>query len=46
MNKDIKAYNQKQTAHYKAVCVKLAQKIEAGLKTKESKIWHGSPVWL
>jgi hypothetical protein len=45
MNKEITEYNQKQTKQWKAICVKLAKEIQAGLLKTESKVWHGAPVW-
>lgn len=43
--KDISAYNRAQSKLWKAICVRLAKEINAGLPKAESKIWHGSPVW-
>lgn len=45
MNADIQAYNDSQPAHEKAICERLAQKIQQNLNKAESKIWHGAPVW-
>lgn len=45
MHKDIKAYNNKQTASDKAICTRLAEYIDAGLPEAESKVWHANPVW-
>jgi len=45
MNKDIQTYNDSQSGDNKVVCDLLAQKIQAGLKATENKIWHGAPVW-
>lgn len=45
MHTDIQAYNDKQTANYKAICDLLAREIERGLPESEGKVWHGSPVW-
>ena len=45
MNKEIKAYNDKQTAEDKEICDLLATIIEIELTDAESKIWHAHPVW-
>lgn len=45
MNKEIKAYNDKQTAEDKKICDRLATIIDSTLKEAESKIWHAHPVW-
>jgi len=45
MNKEIKAYNDKQTSDDKAICDRLATIIDAELTQAESKIWHAHPVW-
>lgn len=45
MNKEIKAYNTKQTAEDKNICNLLAEEIDSNLKEDESKIWHSHPVW-
>ena len=45
MNKEIKAYNSKQTAEDKKICNTLAEEIDSCLKEAESKIWHSHPVW-
>lgn len=45
MNKDIKAYNQKQTDDRRPICELLAREITAALPKAENKIWHGAPVW-
>ncbi|HLK28909.1 MAG TPA: DUF1801 domain-containing protein [Puia sp.] len=45
MNKEIKAYNDKQTAEDKKICNTLYQEISAHLKEAENKIWHAHPVW-
>ena len=44
MNKDIKAYNDKQGAD-KVICNLLANTIDKELKGAESKVWHAHPVW-
>lgn len=45
MNKDIQAYNNKQTVEDKEICTVLAQEISTSLPEAESKIWHAHPVW-
>lgn len=45
MNKEIKAYNSKQSALDKKICNLLAEEIDINLKEAESKIWHSHPVW-
>lgn len=45
MNKEIKAYNNKQTPKEKKICNTLAEEIDSNLKDAESKIWHSHPVW-
>lgn len=45
MNKDIKAYNDKQGSTNKEICNLLAQTIDGNLSKAESKIWHAHPVW-
>jgi hypothetical protein len=45
MNKEIKAYNNKQTSEDKKICNILAEEIDRGLPEAESKIWHAHPVW-
>lgn len=46
MNKDIHAYNQKQSDANKALCTLLAKEVDQHMgAAAESKIWHGSPVW-
>ena len=45
MNKDIKAYNNSQSAADKAICNLLAKEIDAVLGKMENKIWHRHPVW-
>jgi Domain of unknown function (DU1801) len=45
MNKEIKAYNDKQCPGDKAICDRLATIINSGLAGAESKIWHAHPVW-
>jgi len=45
MNKEIKAYNDKQTSEDKKICNLLAIEISSNLPEAESKIWHAHPVW-
>jgi len=45
MNKDIKAYNNTQTAANKKICNTLAEEINLHLPEAENKIWHAHPVW-
>jgi hypothetical protein len=45
MNKEIKAYNNKQTPEDKKICNILALEIDRGLLEAENKIWHAHPVW-
>lgn len=45
MNKEIKAYNTKQSFEEKKICNILAAEIDSGLPEAESKIWHAHPVW-
>ena len=45
MNREIQAYNNKQTATDKEICDQLAITINSELSEVESKIWHAHPVW-
>ena len=45
MNKDIKAYNNKQVKADKEICNLLAEEINKQLPEAENKIWHAHPVW-
>lgn len=45
MNKEIKAYNNKQTSEDKKICNILTAEIDRSLPEAESKIWHAHPVW-
>ncbi len=45
MNKEIKAYNNKQSVEDKKICNILAAEIDSSLSEAESKIWHAHPVW-
>lgn len=42
---DIKKYNAAQKDEARAICDTLAEGISAALKSAESKVWHGGPVW-
>lgn len=45
MHTEIKVFNKKQTAGDEAICGRLAEIIDGGLRGAESKIWHAHPVW-
>jgi hypothetical protein len=45
MHKEVKAYNNKQTAANKKICKLLAEEIDKHLPEAENKIWHAHPVW-
>ena len=45
MNKDIQAYNGKQSDTDKEICNLLADEISLNLPKAENKIWHAHPVW-
>lgn len=45
MNKEIKSYNNEQSASDKVICNLLAQTIDSVLTEAESKVWHAHPVW-
>jgi uncharacterized protein YdhG (YjbR/CyaY superfamily) len=45
MNKDIEAYNNKQTSEDREICNILSQEISSNLPEAENKIWHAHPVW-
>ena len=45
MNKEVKAYNNSQSASDKAICNVLADEIDSNLSKAENKIWHAHPVW-
>jgi hypothetical protein len=45
MNKEIGAYNDKQTLVEKEICDLLATTIDNELTEAESRIWHAHPVW-
>jgi hypothetical protein len=42
---DVKRYNAAQKGAARTICDALAERIDAGLKGAESKVWHGAPVW-
>lgn len=45
MNKDIRTYNNCQSAADKKICTLLASQINTNLPEAENKIWHAHPVW-
>lgn len=45
MNKDTRAYNNKQLKPDKETCNLLAKEISEHLPEAENKIWHAHPVW-
>lgn len=45
MNPEIRKYNTAQPTEYRTICRLLAARIDAGMPTAESKIWHRAPVW-
>ena len=45
MNKEVKAYNDKQSMDDKEICDRLAKIIFNKLTEAENKIWHSHPVW-
>ncbi len=45
MNKEISAYNDKQTLDDKEICDQLVTIIDNELAEAENKIWHAHPVW-
>jgi hypothetical protein len=45
MNKEIQAYNDRQTKVDKEICDLLATTIDSTLTEVENKIWHAHPVW-
>lgn len=45
MNKDIKAYNDKQVTEDREICDILSEEISRNLPEAENKIWHAHPVW-
>lgn len=45
MNKDIKTYNNAQSAEDKKICNLLYKEISRHLPKAENKIWHAHPVW-
>ena len=45
MNKDIVAYNNRQSDPDKEICNLLSEEISRHLPEAENKIWHAHPVW-
>ncbi len=45
INKDVQAYNGRQTSEDQEICNLLAMTIDEHLPEAENKIWHGHPVW-
>ena len=45
MNKEIQAYNNKQSKEDKEICNRLFSEISLTLTDAENKIWHAHPVW-
>jgi uncharacterized protein YdhG (YjbR/CyaY superfamily) len=45
MNKEIKAYNDKQAKVDREICNILSEEISINLPEAENKIWHAHPVW-
>ena len=45
MNKEILAYNKKQTKTDKEICDLLSKEISLELPDAENKVWHAHPVW-
>jgi len=45
MNKDIEAYNSRQSDEDREICNILSQEISRNLPEAENKIWHAQPVW-
>lgn len=45
MNNDIQAYNASLPVERKTICDALSVLIHNNLKSTETKIWHGHPVW-
>lgn len=45
MNKEIKAYNEKQSPEETKICNTLAREINRLMPEAENKIWHAHPVW-
>lgn len=44
-DQEVRKYNAAQNDAARTICDALAERIDAGLKGAESKVWHGSPVW-
>ena len=45
MNKDVQAYNDRQSSVERPICDELATEIDKLLPDAENKIWHAHPVW-
>ena len=45
MNKDIVAYNNRQSDSDREICNLLSEEISRHLPDAENKIWHAQPVW-
>jgi hypothetical protein len=45
MHPEVRKYNVAQEADARAICDALADGIDTALKSAESKVWHGGPVW-
>jgi hypothetical protein len=45
MHPDTKRYNDAQSPGDRAICSRLAERIDRGLPEAENKIWHAHPVW-
>lgn len=45
IHKDIRTYNDSQTAVDKEICKILAEEITSNLPDAENKVWHAHPVW-
>ena len=45
MHPDVSKYNAAQKDEARTICDALADGIGAALKSAESKVWHGGPVW-
>src|SRR3954464_7818328 len=45
MNKEIEAYNSRQSEDDRQICNILSEEISLNLPNAENKIWHAQPVW-
>jgi hypothetical protein len=45
LNKEVRNYNNAQSAGDKKICTLLAKAIDSNLLKAENKIWHAHPVW-